>query len=108
MLLEIRSDTRHLIRAASLETQDFNFQNVRAHMLLLTQILKWYFKWNKDDLTSRMKFHNTDARPSQVLLDKLCFNQMLTLSYCTVRRGDSKDVHTRRPLGAPVIHHAPP
>ena len=54
-----------------------------------------------------MKFHDTDARPSQVLLDYLYHNQMLTLSYCTVRRGDSKDVHTRRPLGAPVIHHAP-
>ena len=55
-----------------------------------------------------MKFHDTDARPTQVLLDYLYINQMLTLSYCTVRRGDSKDVHTRRPLGTPVIHHATP
>ena len=55
-----------------------------------------------------MKFHDTDARPTQVLLDYLCINQMLTLIHCTVGRGDSKDVHTRRPLRAPVIHHAPP
>ena len=59
-----------------------------------------------------MEVHDTDARPSQVLLEfnKIPFRliQMLTLSFCAVRRGDTEDVHTRRPLGASVIHHAPP
>ena len=112
MLLEIRCDSRHLTRAANLETQAFTCLNVRGQIHLLTQVLLWYFRWKKDDLKTWMKFHDTDARPSQVLLEidknSLCINQMLTLSYCTVRRGDSKDVHTRRPLRAPVIHHAPP